>query len=304
MRLWVWVGVLGALAAPAWAEVEEGAAKVKPWSGYWWPSQKGELVKPRDDENPSPLAKFDKVKSTKAEAWERKAHANPDLPKWHGRCHAWAAAAMIEPEPKRPVTIDGVRFTVRDIKALLTLSHDDDEPTVFGERFDGGSSDPQDLTPEALWSLCREYIGEKGQSILMDLDNSREVWTYPVYAYNVEFNPSEDGKDLYEGKITLTAANMLNARATLDYVGTLDLVRTYWFTVKITNGEMVAGSSRWVGESRRHHPDFAWFPKARRAENPDLDYALIRKLVEESADPDDPRLSATPLPLRTDPETP
>src|SRR4051794_36543091 len=125
MRLWIGILALGVLvAAPAGADVDEGKAQAKPWSGYWWPSQRGELVKPRDAANPSPLAKYDRAKGAHAEEWERKMRYDPGLPKWDGRCHAWAAASALEPEPKHDVTVNGVHFTVRDIKALLTLVHD------------------------------------------------------------------------------------------------------------------------------------------------------------------------------------
>ncbi len=46
------------------------------------------------------------------------------IPTWWGICHAWAPAAVMNPEPKRPVTRNGVEFQVNDIKALVTLMHD------------------------------------------------------------------------------------------------------------------------------------------------------------------------------------
>ena len=39
---------------------------------------------------------------------------------WFGLCHAWAPAAVMEPEPINPVTHNGVMFKVNDITALVT----------------------------------------------------------------------------------------------------------------------------------------------------------------------------------------
>ena len=50
---------------------------------------------------------------------------------WTGICHAWAPAAILEEEPKRPVTKNGVEFSVMDIKALVTLAYDKGSSSVF-----------------------------------------------------------------------------------------------------------------------------------------------------------------------------
>src|SRR5205085_1356371 len=45
------------------------------------------------------------------------------IPTWWGICHAWGPAAVLLPEPKFPVTRNGVTFKVNDIKALVDLVH-------------------------------------------------------------------------------------------------------------------------------------------------------------------------------------
>src|SRR5262249_31706696 len=45
------------------------------------------------------------------------------IPTWWGICHAWAPASILLPEPKNPVTKNGVTFKVNDIKALVELVH-------------------------------------------------------------------------------------------------------------------------------------------------------------------------------------
>ena len=67
--------------------VEEGRAKVLPWSGSWWPHRSGNMLKP--------LRKYDQLTGKQATGWEEKHHpSNQEVPRWHGYCHAWAASSM------------------------------------------------------------------------------------------------------------------------------------------------------------------------------------------------------------------
>ncbi len=49
-----------------------------------------------------------------------------------GLCHAWVAAAILEPEPRLPVTVDGVSFTADDLKVLVTLDYTTTTARVVG----------------------------------------------------------------------------------------------------------------------------------------------------------------------------
>lgn len=46
------------------------------------------------------------------------------IPRWWGSCHAWAPAAILEPELSAAATFNGVTFRVNDMKALLTMAYD------------------------------------------------------------------------------------------------------------------------------------------------------------------------------------
>src|SRR5262249_52541164 len=181
------------LAPAARASVEEARSRVTPWSGHWWPMRKGQMVNGYYYDDPAPLRKHDKVTGSNAADWERKNHYDTDYPKWYGHCHAWAAAAATEVEPVHSITYNDVRFRVGDIKALLTEAHYGDKATMFGTRYTGPGDDPDDIYPDKLWKVCQEYMGEKGIALLMDLDNTKEVWTYPVYGYRVEYHPADRG---------------------------------------------------------------------------------------------------------------
>lgn len=132
--------------------LEKAAAEITPWSGYWWPIREGSLL--------VPLGKYDRLTGHQAAAWERQANPpGPDVPRWFGYCHGWAAASMLEPEPDRthvaPSLRDGnprIPLDIGDQKGLLTACHTEDLANTWGDRFgDGaGSEDPQDLQPDLL----------------------------------------------------------------------------------------------------------------------------------------------------------
>jgi hypothetical protein len=284
MKAVVGLCLLLLLSAPAaYAEVDQGEAKVVPWSGYWWPDREGELSRGYGRDRMSPLAKHDTVTGAHAEAWHRQFRSGEQILKWHGLCYAWASAALFEPEPRRPITYRGVDFRVGDIKGLLCAAHADDKPVVFGERFRDRDSNRDDIAPDELWRVCREYVAEKGIGLLVDLDAGPEVWTYPVYSYRVEYQPRRRDGGRCEGSIALVMANYVSPGRAADEVGTRSIQRRYRFSVEVRDGEVVPGTGRWEGESRRQHPDFAWHPSERGQENPELDYETIHRLAELSA---------------------
>ena len=54
---------------------------------------------------------------------------------WWGSCHAWVPASLLEKEPLTAgAEVNGVRFEVSDIKALLILLYDESRQIAVGER--------------------------------------------------------------------------------------------------------------------------------------------------------------------------
>lgn len=159
--------------------LEKAAAEITPWSGYWWPIREGSLL--------VPLGKYDRLTGHQAAAWERQANPpGPDVPRWFGYCHGWAAASMLEPEPDRPHVAPSLRdgnpripLDIGDQKGLLTACHTEDLANTWGDRFgDGaGSEDPQDLQPDLLWRLLKLHLGQQGVPLVLDVSRSTPHWT-------------------------------------------------------------------------------------------------------------------------------
>jgi len=263
----------------AWAEVEEASAEHIPWSGYWWPIGKGELL--------GPLVKYDEITGDSAAPWELQHNPpGPSVPAWHGYCHGWAAASVLEREPRAggPFPNPGPtsKVNVADQKAWLAVSHAADLAQTYGDRFgDGiGSEDIHDIAPDVLWHLLRAFIKQERLAIIMDLDPGPEVWNYPVYAYRIEHEPHIDGNGLRTGQLSLWAAE---DAVPPNFVGLLPHFQTYSFEFRMDDRGIVLGSGKWTGESLKTHPDFAWYPVIVQTENPELNYTRVKHIVDNIA---------------------
>ena len=126
----------------------QGALDVEPWSGSYWPENKGgiayrwrtdesfmddlmtrsDVLMATDDEIMalSPAEKYDLYVGNYGWSLTRRlqSETNPRESGWTGYCHGWApaAAAYDEPEPVTVVNPDGIEITFgsSDVKALLT----------------------------------------------------------------------------------------------------------------------------------------------------------------------------------------
>lgn len=124
------------------------------------------------------------------------------IPTWWGICHAWAPAAILLPEPKQPVTHNGVEFKVQDIKALLTLVHDRTQTKFVSLRCDaydsqneitfdkygrptGGDANCKDTNPGTFHVLMTNYLGKQGESFVYDRTWDGEVWNQPLRGYRI-----------------------------------------------------------------------------------------------------------------------
>jgi hypothetical protein len=290
---------------PAQVQPEEATASVQPWSGWWWPAHSGGLVLGYLYGDPGALYKLDQLSGRQAAGWERKMpyHFMPGGPEWWGHCHAWAAASILEPEPRRAVSQSGVTFYVGDLKGLLTEAHFSDHPAFYGQRFYGNPGDDlEDMYPLQVWDVLRQYIDRNQLPLIFDLDPGPGVWSYPAYRYQISFQPIDEatyqsaaaaalpwekrprpaglpGTVPYRGQLSLWGASF---GVYPDFLGTATEQHDYTFVFRAQGGVLATGSDHWVGPSVQDHPDFAWYPTARAQENPELDYGLVSRLVGQS----------------------
>lgn len=267
------LALLLGLACPVSAEVDECRAHFVPWSGYWWPIRKGEIV--------GPLHKYDTIAARHSAAWEAKNKPRSQADPWWGYCHAWSAASIFEREPRAWTNVltpsrHRVALSVGDQKALLTVLHDADPSTTYGQRYYGqAGEDYQDIYPDVLWKCLRTHVKKHGVPLVLDISAGAEVWNYPVYYYRIDYHRT-GGDGQYQGFMKLL---MADDAVGPDYVGTKIKTKTYQFTFQMRQGALVVGSARWLGASTRDHPDFAWYPTAARPTNPEIQVAQVHRIL-------------------------
>ena len=141
-----------------------------------------------------------------------------DVPGWMGICQGWAAASYMMPRPEAKVDLiaaDGetvIPFFPHDIKALASLlwaqqEEMKDENFIIGgrcrkeysEKYDGGpyqrTEDPDcfNINP-GIWHMAIvNRIGITQRSFVMDESFDRQVWNFPVYAYEYSYFNVQSG---------------------------------------------------------------------------------------------------------------
>lgn len=127
-----------------------------------------------------------------ATEFERIEHGNgvPGVGSWWGHCNAWAAAALMEPEPKVRGAVEhngvSVEFTPGEAKALITELWMEHHSSFHGSRHDdpdneGGKYD--DLTPSAFHIYFGTQVGQKKKGFVIDRYTGDQVWNQPVRSY-------------------------------------------------------------------------------------------------------------------------
>lgn len=118
---------------------------------------------------------------------------------WWGHCNAWAAAALMEDEPRidAEVTKDGrtITFTPGEVKALLTEAWMEHHSSFFGSRHNDPENEGvswDDVTPAAFHIYTATQIGQQGKGFVIDRFTGDEVWNQPMRSYTSRFEPLYD----------------------------------------------------------------------------------------------------------------
>ena len=218
-----------------------GAAATPPWAGSYWPVYKDSInYKWNGANTDSPTKKYEKVfggtdlekkvsenhgilshtsrtactstsdcDSSKGEQCAKRDGEDNGycIPTWWGICHAWAPVAILEQEPRYPVTRNGVTFKVNDIKALLTLTYNRTYSKFVSLRcntdasgddmeYDGynrpRSNNCRDTNPGTYHVILANFLGLRQQAFVEDRTWDDEVWNQPVRAFRVTHHQEVD----------------------------------------------------------------------------------------------------------------
>lgn len=241
------------------------------------------------------------------------------IPSWFGLCHAWAPAAILEPEPKCSVTKNGVTFGVMDIKALITQMYDGSHIGTFfaGTRCSDKDSATdehgrmidiacRDTAPDFFHIASANILGRLKKAFLVDITGNSEVWNQPVLSFSSEnqvitkeeaialVNPNEGTY-----KHTPEAVKFRKVTTVLNYivegvseapiatdatVGQFVKNKEYTYVLELDEKDTIIGGE-WTGDSKKDHPDFVWIPTSKPNSNTvaaGIEYDFVRSLVEES----------------------
>jgi hypothetical protein len=123
--------------------------------------------------------------------------------------HAWAAAAMVETEPREPIEVAGVTFWPSDLKALLLTVYDDAAAYVLTgacqgqpleRRFDGVVSDAacEGMSAGDFHLVLTNLVGRFGMAIAEDVRDGEQVVSRPLDSYKVEVLRDVDSAEARE----------------------------------------------------------------------------------------------------------
>lgn len=235
---------------------------------------------------------------------------------WTGICHAWAPAALLEREPRKAVTHNGVRFEINDLKALVSIAYTEGVKARFlslrcnkkGYKQDLGDVGAcKDTNAGSFHVAVTNLLGLQGKAFIEDRVYDFEVWNHPVIGYRVTKNKKVSpatandllgvgGADyafnaraveLRRIRIEVTWVNMspidVNGALT-DDIDDYTYTDTYNYILELdADGEIIGGE--WMGGSRKNHPDFLWLPiEKRRAKVAGvIDYDDVAMLLDRAS---------------------
>jgi hypothetical protein len=332
----------------------EGSAHRTPWAGTYWPIYKDSINDKWDgDDTKAPSTKFgeafnvDGIEDLVSNEFGIDSRAGKDkecsdndacdegsvcsirdgedagycIETWFGICHAWAPAAVMEPEPIHPVTHNGVSFKVNDIKALVTAAYDEGLQTQFlsGRCDEKGDSiekdengypvppDCADTNPGSFHVVVANLLGIQRRSFVEDRTWDYEVWNQPIRDFEVtkdEVITATEAMELIgQSGDTYTpnaeAATLRHLNTTLRYIAespqhvdghlasqidTYTGEDKYDYILELNAAGAIIGGE-WVGDSVLDHPDFLWLPTIKSDTTvAGMKWADVKLLLSKSID--------------------
>ncbi len=147
-----------------------------------------------------PAAKYwsnNKGNKRQRDKWNA-ADCSDEIETWWGLCHAWVPAAILEDEPLKAVTYNGVTFEVSDIKALLMMMYDRSSTRFLGRRCNVKNdeitrdengritqTECRDTNAGSLYLIVTNLLGRDKRSFAEDRTMDYQVWNQPVVGYEI-----------------------------------------------------------------------------------------------------------------------
>ncbi len=193
-------------------------------------------------------------------------HFDPQAPGWYGLCLYWARAASYEHIDILPSSEDNLIFRIGDKKGLLTLAHNSDiSESVMG-------SDPEEFH---LWLLT--YIKDRREAFVADLSTGIEVWSYPIYKYEMETSRNGNVDSVW------VRIHYADDFVDPDFRGTQSRAKEYTYDLFLDGAGAITGG-QWTGASIADHPEILRASSGVGTIFPGLDYQEIVRLANSKDD--------------------
>jgi len=234
---------------------------------------------------------------------------------WWGSCHAWTPASQLIPEPQKAVTVNGVKFEIGDIKALIQNIFDDTDAVMLGGRCNAkeihhdvngsANDDCSDVNPGAMHVVMANFLGINQLPLIEDKTADYQVWNQPVVGYEVtmqnkvsatdankcvgqtgdSWKYNTDAKTLYEVKSTVSYVTEGSAGTTpIGFKNNISQDSYHYILELSSDGKIIGG--RYCTDGENSHIDFLWSPTGGyRPSNPNVDVANVKKLIKLSVAP-------------------
>lgn len=265
------------------------------WSAPWFPARDTFLFETRGDQK-SPLERFDiyskltQGKRSSAADYEREHVYSWGSDSWEGHCDAWAAASLLEAEPKNDLTVRSIHFRIADLKALLIKSYENLEGIrKFGQRFEGTRKfhEFDDIYPDQFHRFFDVEMGIHGRSFVMDNDLNRQVWNYPVWKITGKARLDPNEPRIMHVQTWIHSSRPIQPGGDYSHVGILPTSFAYTYDLygdPIAGGGLKVTYGVWTGRSLDDHPDFVTQlpsgPSYRHwSQNVELNTELVKDLL-------------------------
>lgn len=275
----------------SWNYKDEGIAGVK---------RQGDL---------SPSEKYDKVfnQGTQATDWERinhgTNHGTRPVADWWGHCNGAAASVVLAREPKKSVVVDGVTFSPWDIKALMAEAFYNAKTTLVGLRCNETGVLYRDPNGRVLSGPCRDLnagsfhvvvtnlLGTLGKHPIVDLDSSNQVWNAPITSYKISdrtLQAREANKLISDNVVSSdeyafnpAAIKLVKVYLETKYIYHGEKSRVFEYIVELDSTDRIIGGE-WIGDSKKRHPDFVWYPESPASANPHINVDRVLDIASRS----------------------
>jgi len=166
----------------------------------------------------SPMDKFALLQQTEGHlhgsnpwfggAWELLNHWSPAGSGWFGHCNGWAAAAILNHEPREMKTFESewtgsvqgasdrdftIELSTADQKGWLSETNYSGLSNFFGARYNDEEDDVNDLSPKAVLHILSTYIKQRGVPLVFDTTATDQVWNFPAWSYELTLTETTTG---------------------------------------------------------------------------------------------------------------